>query len=191
MMGEYFYIVSSLPFLRLREAPQITSSELQDICDRGLSQGDHSQFLSASLNIQDVQPENVHNETLKRWIVFENSLRSELVQLRAQQQGTAPDPHLRTELPWDPSVVPSLREMTRDGSPLDLEDALLEVRWRFLTDMETGHYFDLDALVIYALKLQILERMSSFDTEAGGQILEKIIGGSYRDHGDERHDSSH
>jgi hypothetical protein len=43
-----------------------------------------------------------------------------------------------------------------------------------LTRDEVGHYFDLALLIIYALKLQLLERIHKFDEEKGKQVLRLI-----------------
>ena len=76
--------------------------------------------------------------------------------------------------------VPSLVEQAlRDPSPLKVEMHLLETRWQFLTDSESCHHFDLTVLMIYGLKLQILERMQKFDEEKGERVLNRIYERSF------------
>ena len=58
--------------------------------------------------------------------------------------------------------------------PYRIEIDLLQVRWDFLTRDEVGHYFDLALLIIYALKLKLLERIHKFDEEKGKQVLRLI-----------------
>ena len=41
--------------------------------------------------------------------------------------------------------------------------------------MEYGHYFDIERLVLFFIKLQILERIFSFDTEEGMERLNAIV----------------
>lgn len=61
-----------------------------------------------------------------------------------------------------------------ETSPLLMEKKFEEERWNFLEDREIGRHFDLETLVIYFLKLQILERLASFDTEKGKVLFESI-----------------
>jgi hypothetical protein len=50
-----------------------------------------------------------------------------------------------------------------------------EARWRMLEELCVGHYFDLDFLIIYALKLLILERWQRIRTADGGRLLEEVL----------------
>ena len=53
------------------------------------------------------------------------------------------------------------------GTPLDIERKLLFSRWAWIENKEEGHYFDLDFLLMYFIKLQILERLFTFDAQKG------------------------
>ena len=46
----------------------------------------------------------------------------------------------------------------RTPSVIEAERAIDQERWRALDDIALGHYFDIDALIVYAYKLKILER---------------------------------
>jgi hypothetical protein len=67
-------------------------------------------------------------------------------------------------------------------SPLDGELVIERERWAVLERLQVGHYFDTEALVAYALKLQILERVGRFELERGraayGQVYGDILGAS-------------
>ena len=54
-----------------------------------------------------------------------------------------------------------------DDNPLEIERRLLHLRWNFLEEQEIGHFFDLHFLIIYYLKLQLLQRLFSFDKQKG------------------------
>ena len=57
--------------------------------------------------------------------------------------------------------------LLKEGTPLDAERRLLRWKWDFLDETEHEHHFDLEFLIIYFLKLQILHRLVSFDAELG------------------------
>lgn len=191
IVAPYYYIMSSLPFLRFDADPPLSYSQLTELCTPWLGEKDLSQFQSARLDIENIKFENVSKGTLQRWVLFENSLRNELVILRAQRTGIPSEGHIRKDMPWDPSVVRIERDALKDMSPLEAEVALLEIRWEFISDMETGHYFDLDALIIYALRIQILERLKRFDMAKGIEYLHKLTKESLGDEGQHRNNSGH
>jgi len=66
------------------------------------------------------------------------------------------------------------REAFVQESPLQAEDTLNRARWSYLDDLEVGHYFDIEKILVYALRLQILERKALFDEEKGREMFEKI-----------------
>ncbi len=122
--------------------------------------------------------EKVSNGLLWSWIVFENSLRNELVRLRAGDIGVSPDAYVRTHIDYDPMVAQLAREAMKDSSPLKVEFSLLQIRWNFLEDYIVGHYFDLTALIIYGLKLQLLERKGLFTVDKGQKVFHIIYEGN-------------
>ena len=99
---------------------------------------------------------------LSRWKDFEYATRLQLAfYRRAKKQNT--EYGMRKDLS---SIIQESR------NPLEIETRLLRVKWDFLEEQEIGHFFDLDFLIIYYLKLQILERIASFNKEKGKENLE-------------------
>jgi hypothetical protein len=43
-----------------------------------------------------------------------------------------------------------------------------------LDELESGHYFDIDKILVYALRLQILERKALFDEQKGREMFDKV-----------------
>ena len=58
--------------------------------------------------------------------------------------------------------------------PLEGEKAMLSLYFDFLTSRESGSPFSSAALMIYALKLQILERANAFDEAKGREEFDKL-----------------
>ncbi len=52
-------------------------------------------------------------------------------------------------------------------NPLDAELLLNNARWQFIEELSAGHFFDLEFLVAYRLKLQLQERRAMFEEEKG------------------------
>ena len=109
---------------------------------------------------QDSYSSDTHGmDSLKQWVNFEIALRNELVRARAGRKKIDPLKFLR--LPdCSRSEQISLVAMIayRSTSVLEAEKILDQARWNFLEDLSFGHYFDFDYLLVYGLKLKILER---------------------------------
>jgi len=67
-----------------------------------------------------------------------------------------------------------IADVVTEGNPLDKEIKLMRTRWEFLDNLSVGRYFDLGALIIYYLKLQILERKDSFNKEKGREVFDQL-----------------
>ena len=61
-----------------------------------------------------------------------------------------------------------------EGTPLEVEKKLLAERWQFIDQLEAEHYFDLEFLVLYFLKLKVLEKLFSFDKQKGTVTFDKL-----------------
>lgn len=174
MGAYYYYIVSSLSFLSLQRKPPLSYSDFLELCSPWLRRRDLTQLHLAKIDIENIPLNHVTNAVLKRWIAFENTLKNELVRIRADILQVPKELYLRLEMGLDASAIPVVHQVLQETSPYRIEIDLVQVRWDFLTRHEVGHYFDLALLVIYALKLQLLERMQKFDEEKGKQVLRLI-----------------
>jgi len=63
----------------------------------------------------------------------------------------------------------------REGDPLTVEKNLLLWRWQFLDSLEFGHYFDLEFLIMYYLRLQILKRLFTFNKKIGREKYQQYL----------------
>jgi hypothetical protein len=88
--------------------------------------------------------------------------------------GLEPDEFVRGEI-VDHSQTLLAEKAYNADSPLVAEGILNKARWRYLDELEFGHYFDIERLVIFFIKLQILERISSFDAEEGRESLNAVV----------------
>lgn len=155
--------------------PPLPYPEFVEKCTLWLSSRDLLQLRLARIDIEEIPPEKVHNDLLSRWISFENTLRNELVIIRSKALQIPEEKYLRPESAFDPSARPLAHQAIEAPSPHKAEIELLKIRWDFLTHHEAGHYFDLTALIIYGLKIQLQVRMQNFEEVKGQQILEQLV----------------
>ena len=174
-MVEYYYMLSSLPMLNFYGKPPLPYPEFVERCTLWLSSRDLLQLRLARIDIEDIPPEKVTGDFLNCWISFENTLRNELVKIRSKALQIPEEKYLRSESAFDPGARPLVHQAIDEPSPHKAEIELLKIRWDFLTHYEAGHYFDLTALIIYGLKLQLLGRIQTFEKATGQQILEQLV----------------
>lgn len=173
MSGGYYYLVASLPHLKFGAAPRLTSGEFLRRCAAQVSVA-HYRIL-AEVELFQAQPAKTGLALLDRWHDRERTLRNALASDRAKRLGVTAAGHLRDFRP-DPRLAEIARHLLALDSPLAADEELDRLRWRFLEELAFGHYFDLETLVVYLLKLRILERRACFDAAAGAALLDRLLG---------------
>jgi len=113
--------------------------------------------------------------TLKKWQDFDTSLRNELVKIRGVRKQIDYSKYLRFENSPDLNLTHTVTNIVRNPSVLEVEKGLDLERWHFLEELSFGHYFDLDFLIIYALKLLILERWGLIEHANKEEIINNIF----------------
>ncbi len=125
------------------------------------------------------------NDMARELVVWRLEMRTVLAALRRRRSGQASpgqlrqwgygrwlvqirehwnDPHFRLEraLPW----LPEARTLLEQGDALGLERLLLATVWEHLDRLGVGHHFDFEAVLIYALRWDLIARWTSYDGEA-------------------------
>jgi len=171
-LAQYYYTIATLPFFSYDAVSAIRSEDFLARCAEDMSDSAYCSLCYAKLDISD-QKEDELPAFLISWYRFERELRNELVRSRAAGLGMDAAVYVR------PGEGPTgIEEIVRDAlgqpTPLQAEDVLNKARWRKLEEMEVGHYFDLQRMMIIYLKLQLLERKGAFRPELGTERFEEI-----------------
>ncbi len=161
-MAQYYYTVAALPYLSFDAPPPITLSEFRTLCRDTLSEADWEILQQASL----FGEESGKNDLLFRWHRWEQSFRSELGRLRAAKLGMDADSIPRI-VPETGRVQELARAAWMETSPLAAEQLILKAFWEVLEELEVNHFFDLEKLLVYHLKLQILHLKAQRNREEG------------------------
>jgi len=182
MAGYYAYLLSSLPMLHFGVKPPITFEAFQAVC-RGLVSDEELGLLEAlgksslsffsAMGKSSLSPfseagksslppfssdEAAWPGAVRAWVSFERMLRNELAKVRAARQHKEAGPYLRGDAGAEPAFTQLAVNASRHPDILESERMLDAARWQGLEAQCFGHYFDVDALMIYGLKLLILER---------------------------------
>lgn len=153
-MDKFYYFVSSLPFLDFDTSPMTTKEDFLKNVSQWLNRKEFSFLKRAHIN--DYAPKERLPFLLEEYKKYEYALRRAIVSFR---QGRKEKEDIRSQS-WIQDALGQL-------NPLEAEKKLLWLRWERIQALEEGHYFDIEFLIAYFLKLQITERLSFFDKEKG------------------------
>jgi len=171
MTDFYVYLISSLPMLHFMMKPPFSFEKFIDNCRDRIPQQD-IQIIKLAGDIFSYQGRQA---TLGNWQIFETALRNELVRIRAVRKHIEPLKYIRGDGYAQPHITHIAMSAYRNPSILEAEKTLDQYRWQKLDELLVGHYFDLDALIVYALKLLILERWERISTADKSQLLEEVL----------------
>ena len=156
-MDNYYYCISQLPMLFFESEAFPTIVNFLQETEKWLSPVDYAVLSRADMD--DVNLDGKGPEVVQKYKEFEFDLRGDLALWRANRE------HRTASFPLS---------LITEGTPLEIERNLLKLRWDFVEEMETGHHFDLEALVLFFLKLQILRRLSRFEKEKGLVAFQRL-----------------
>ncbi|MCM8778200.1 MAG: DUF2764 domain-containing protein [Candidatus Omnitrophica bacterium] len=170
----YTYLISSLPYLQFDREPPFSFSSFLERCKDFIS--DKEIFLLKMAGEREPKLSEIKQPTLKSYFLFEIALRDELVKLRALRRKEEPEKYLRkSDYVLSLHLINSIIQAFKNPAILEAERNLDILRWNFLEELERGHYFDFDFLVVYAFKLLILERWEKVKRADKEAILEKLF----------------
>jgi hypothetical protein len=158
MSGKYYYLVASLPYLSFGDEPPFAVDGFIAECEKWLSPEDMKKLLSASPHCTDEECEGT--QFLRIWKKFDLFLREELTRFRAaRKKGESYRVH------------DILKHIVDQETPFLMEKALERLRWRFIEEQSKGYFFDIDSLISYFLRLQILGRLAGFNKDEGEKFF--------------------
>jgi hypothetical protein len=175
-VAQYYYTVASLPFLQYDSDNFPSTTRFLEICVDHVRPDDMILIRNARLDIDNILESSCG--VLQRWYDFERGIRNELVKHRSGALSREPHAYLKfdradrdmTDLSGVSEIV---RSAVSETNPMRAEENLQKARWQFLEGLEIGHYFDCETLVLYFLKLQILERKGKMTRENGEKVFEE------------------
>ena len=171
MANFYVYLISSLPMLHFGLMPPFSFERFLKTC--------HDKISDDDIRIIEVAREGLlyagEQPTLKHWSLFDTALRNELVKIRAVHRHLDPFKYLRGQDYIEPHVTRIAMNAHRAPSVMEAEKLLDLQRWHKLDELAAGHYFDLDFLICYSLKLLILERWVRVNTADKPRLLDEAL----------------
>jgi len=174
-LGAYYYTVSSLPHLSFDSTSVMAEEDFLFLCQNSVTGGDWKVIKEARLH--SAPGLKTGNATLDSWAAGEQSLRAELAKLRAAKKGLETESYNRYGA-YSQSILDAARKAFGEESPLEAETVILQALWSLLDELETGHLFDVDKIIVYYLRMQLVElknKRNKAEGEKNSSLLYETI----------------
>lgn len=159
-MDKYYYLVSQLPVLFFDRENPINIDQFLEEAEKWLSSKDYARLTSVHLTGEI--PQKVPS-VFALFLETDREFRRELALWRQSK---------REGWEYKPQSFPL--SLVKEGNPLEVEKKLLKQSWVILEEQEKDHHFDLGILILYYLKLQILEKLAIFNEETGMKHFQEM-----------------
>lgn len=161
MSAYYTYLISSLPLLNFSLRMPFSLGEFFVKCQNLVPESDIVRLRNLSNeSFLEISGEGI----FKDWMNFEIALRNELARIRSKDKKIDPEKFVRLpDFPQAHISAIALSAHRHNLYALEAQKILDQERWNYLEQLSFGHYFDFEALLIYTLKLKILERWDKIE----------------------------
>ena len=182
--GTYEYLMSSLPNLSFqntdeakRHVIEVLNAYSDDptaaLTPLGLWDREAQKFLPADAfnvfkkiylaNLHELEFQKSKSKVLSAFSEFNFELKKEIIKWKTSQTAKA-----------HKAPMSNIENLVGHGTPLEKEINIMKYQWDKLEDIATGHFADMETVFTYKLKLMILLRWWSFNTEIGFNKFTRI-----------------
>jgi hypothetical protein len=169
-MKEYWYLVSSLPYLRFGEKPPMNADGLRAACAGWLTDEELALIEAALENRAPAL-----DGCASAWWNGEVQLRDAVVRVRAKKRAADASAFIK---PYD-GFSATIEKMVTDAftrpDPLEQEMELDRARWTLVEELAVAVPFSLAAILAFAVKLRIAGRWAAMHEDAGKEKVEELI----------------
>ena len=196
MINLYASLVSSLPLLRMTEAPLMSYAKFMSDCS-GMLDGKHLDMLSRFSLVpgllpggkpQDAAQENPDaieefigefpkGSLAREYLLFETALRHSAMKLRAAKLGAAFAAPKPGHTFFDPEADRMVRAAFAAPNPVERERILDTARWNKLDELEVKNLtrFNFDTVCAYSIRIQIAEKWAARSAGNSAEGLDRTV----------------
>lgn len=165
---DYWYLVSSLPYLRIGEKPPMGAEAFRAACI-GWVEDDELAVIDAALENRE-PPMGAAD-----WWNGEVQLRDAVVRVRAKNRGTDAASFIKPHDGFSVTIEKMVTDAFTRPDPLEQEMELDRTRWSLVDELAVADSFGFPAVLAFAVKVRIAERWAGMDEEAGTTKVEELI----------------
>ena len=168
---KYFYLVASLPALALGEPPPVTAEAFQFSCTGVLAEPELRE-LECVLGGRAGEGES---NFARKWFGADAQLRNATARLRGARLNVEARAYTKDHPGFSAYIEKSAADAFAKGNPLERELALDRCRWQILDELTLENPFGLEAVLAFAVKLQIAARWARMTDQAGQARVEELV----------------
>ena len=165
-MASYYYLIASLPELRADGEMPLTYEEFLSLCQGNVSESDYELLKNLTLDSKE-------GPLVSEWANFYGMLTKELNYQRSINRGKS----YSAAYDKDGIIAQVAASALSAKNPLEAERILLEYEFENLDSLVGLHMFDDHVLFGYAIKLKLLERLTSFEQDKGKAEFQSLFDG--------------
>ncbi|MBP3815536.1 MAG: DUF2764 family protein [Firmicutes bacterium] len=165
-MASYYYLIASLPELRADGDMPLTYEEFLSCCQSNVSEADYELLKNLTLDSKE-------GPLIEDWANFYGMLTKELNYQRSLNLGKS----YSSAFDKDGLIAQVAASALSAKNPLEAEKILLEYEFENLDSLVGLHMFDDHVLFGYAIKLKLLERLTSFEQDKGKAEFQSLFDG--------------
>ena len=165
-MASYYYLIASLPELRADGDMPLTYEEFLHLCQSNVSEETYERLENLTLN-------STEGPLVEEWANYYGMLTKELNYQRSMNLGKT----YSSAYDKDGLIGQVVASALSAKNPLEAERVLLESEFENLDSLVGLHMFDDHVLFGYAIKLKLLERLTSFEEDKGKAEFQTLFDG--------------
>ena len=170
-MGDYTYLVASLPTLSLEASPPFTPEEFRFRCQGVLNDRDMAELDGVLAG----RPADGYSAFSQAWAAADAQIRNTVARTRAIALGVESKGFLHSHTGYSVWLDREVTEAMAKANPLAREMGLDAARWKFVDDVALADAFGLSAVLAFAVKLRLVARWATLEEEAGRKRLEELV----------------
>lgn len=168
-MKKHWYLVASLPMLRLGEKPPMDAAAFRAACTGHLSE---EELAAVDAVLENREPPAGAASSL--WN-SEVQLRDAVARVRAKNRGIDAARFLRPHDGFSVSIEKMVTDAFTRPNPLEQGMELDRARWVLADELALNDPFGLPGVLAFALKVRLAERWARLDEAAGQARVEELI----------------
>ena len=170
MSTTYYYFGASLPLITFDSKLPFSIEDFLNDCERLLGRKDY-QLVDDLLNSRAASSSH---PVIAKIAQFELDLGNHIAQFRALKANKEPNDFIKGEFSDNHDIHQLIEEASNASDPLEGEKLISKARWNFYEALLTDQHFTLAYILIYGLKLKIVERYHNIGSPKGREIYEEL-----------------
>ncbi len=170
MASSYYYFGASLPSLDFDGELPFSVQEFLDSARQQLSNKDFAVVHGLLTN----QGAATSHPILSAVDQFERDINNEVASHRARKANQEPREFIRGTYQFNHLIAQLVKDAANAADPLEGDKMISQARWKYYEDLSVGQFYNLAYILLYGLKLRIVERYSNIASPKGKEIYEDL-----------------